>query len=83
TVSIPAFKSIADKPVANGLNRPSRYMMYRELFPTYAYHRDLGVSIQTLKAVEQKIKYYWSGVLDERQFQDSVADLLLSKDMKL
>ncbi len=63
------------------MNRPSRYSMYREMFPSFAYHQEIGLKIHELKTFSWFLKEYWSGMIDVRelygkleQWLDSAAD---------
>lgn len=67
TVSIPARKSMAEMNVDNDINRPSRYLMYREMFPTFYYHRELGLPIHALKSFRKSLNAYWSNMIDEEE----------------
>ncbi|BFH60825.1 extracellular solute-binding protein [Paenibacillus azoreducens] len=65
TVSIPARKEAAEAADDPGeLNRPSRYFMYREMFPSFAYHKEIGLQIQDLRTFSRFLKEYWSGMID-------------------
>lgn len=76
TVSIPAHKAIAEREVHNDLNRPDRYLMYRELFPTFSYHKDLGVPIAVLKSFRMLLNAYWSNLIDEGTLYKEMAALI-------
>ncbi|GIP33405.1 extracellular solute-binding protein [Paenibacillus sp. J2TS4] len=68
TVSIPARKQVAEMSVDNReINRPSRYLMYRELFPSFYYHRDLGLPIKALTSFRKSLNAYWSNMIDEQE----------------
>ncbi|GIO66348.1 extracellular solute-binding protein [Paenibacillus sp. FSL M7-1455] len=68
TISIPARKEAAETADgAGGLNRPSRYSMYREMFPSFAYHQEIGLKIHELKTFSRFLKEYWSGMIDVRE----------------
>ncbi|WP_054956795.1 extracellular solute-binding protein [Paenibacillus dakarensis] len=50
--------------IAGALNRPSRYAMYKELFPTFRAHQELGIPMSVLKEFGRTLKEYWSGMID-------------------
>lgn len=72
TVSIPAKKQIAEMQIKNELNRPSRYLMYRELLPTFYYHRELGIPINVLRRFNRSLNAYWSNMIDEQTLLDEL-----------
>lgn len=76
TVSIPARKRIAEMAVEDQLNRPSRYLMYRELFPTFSYLKDLGLPIAVLKSFRKLLNAYWSRMIDEATLHDELGRLI-------
>ncbi|QJD87288.1 extracellular solute-binding protein [Cohnella herbarum] len=76
TVSIPARKESAEKPLSDGsLTRPSRYAMFREMFPSFAYHRDTGLRMKDLRQFTKWLKEFWSGMIDEQTLHSKIAGL--------
>ncbi|MBN2984904.1 MULTISPECIES: extracellular solute-binding protein [Cohnella] len=75
TVSIPARKESAERPLGEGLKRPSRYSMFREMFPSFAYHRDIGLRIDDLRQLTKGLKEYWSGMIDEPELHGKLRTL--------
>lgn len=73
TISIPARKQIAEMQVKDNLNRPSRYLMYRELFPTFFYHRELGIPISVLRSFNKSLNAYWSNMIDEQTLLEELS----------
>ncbi|WP_449600523.1 extracellular solute-binding protein [Paenibacillus sp. Marseille-Q9583] len=80
TVSIPARKRIAEMSTADHLNRPSRYLMYRELFPTFSYLKDLGLPIAVLKSFRKLLNAYWSKMIDEETLHEELSILISEQD---
>lgn len=76
TISIPSRKHIAELPAGSGLNRPSRYLMYRELLPSFALHKELGLPIESLKAFSKTLKEYWSDMIDEQALHERLERLI-------
>ena len=74
-LSIPSRKEAAETPVGDHLNRPSRYAMYRELFPTFKAHKELGIPVESLKRFSRSLKEYWSGIIDEHILNDHLEKL--------
>ncbi len=61
TLSIPANATAAEwngKEVIR--NRPSRFSMYREIIPTFYTYQALQASPETLFAISDELKAYWS-----------------------
>jgi len=83
TVSIPARKESAAKMLNNDVRRPTRYTMFREMLPSFAYHGELGIRMKDLKLFTKWLKEYWSGMIDESALDEKLADLLSSKESKM
>ena len=79
TVSIPARGPSTPLPTGEELNRPSRNLMYRELLPSFKYHKELGLTIRSLNSFSKSLKAYWSGMIDETMLQERLEDLLTGK----
>ncbi|MDI4645937.1 extracellular solute-binding protein [Cohnella hashimotonis] len=75
TASIPARKASAEQPTAEGRNQPSRYAMFREMFPSFSYHRDLGLQIKDLKQFTKWLKEYWSDMIDADTLRIKLGEL--------
>ncbi|WP_217593631.1 extracellular solute-binding protein [Cohnella sp. GbtcB17] len=75
TASIPARKAAAERTVGEGRNQPSRYAMFREMFPSFSYHRDLGLQIKDLKQFTRWLKEYWSDMIEEEMLLAKLKDL--------
>ncbi|MBP1990726.1 extracellular solute-binding protein [Paenibacillus eucommiae] len=67
TLSLPSRKVIAESPVEepDGMNRPSRYFLFREIMASYRLHRELNLSPEAFNALRQLLKQYWFGFIDE------------------
>lgn len=76
TVSIPARKESAERGNGEGVKHPSRYAMFREMLPSFAYHRDLGLTIGSLKLFTRWLKEYWSDMIDEETMRGKLQELL-------
>ncbi|MCD9021571.1 extracellular solute-binding protein [Cohnella silvisoli] len=81
TLSIPALKQAAETPLEpslsmNGMNRPSRFFMFRETMSSYRMHRDLNLSMASFNALRSLLKQYWSDLIDEQTLCDQATDLL-------
>lgn len=79
TLSLPAHKEAAESPVdpADGMNRPSRYNLFREIMASYRLHRELNLSSAGFGTLRQLLKKYWSGLIDDDELCAQAA--LLSK----
>lgn len=67
TLSLPARKEAAEAPLQSGegMNRPSRYFLFREIMASYRLHRELNLSYTAFTALRQLLKKYWSGLIGE------------------
>lgn len=85
-LSIPARRESADESARQAaagvpeapdtLKRPSRYAMYRELFPTFRAHQELGIPMALLKEFGRTLKEYWSGMIDDDTLSSRLEALL-------
>lgn len=66
--------------ITDHLNRPSRYLMYRELFPTFSYLKDLGLPIAVLKSFRKLLNAYWSKMIDEATLHEELSVLISERD---
>ncbi len=83
TVSIPARKEAAETlRDAGGLNRPSRYSMFREMLPSYAYHREIGLEISELRMFSRFLKEYWSGMIDVNVLYNKLEELVVQSQQE-
>ncbi|WP_128658934.1 extracellular solute-binding protein [Paenibacillus sp. 598K] len=76
TVSIPARKLVAESPASSELNRPSRYLMYRELLPAFFYHSELGLPIDALRRFRKLLNAYWSELIGEEELHEEMSKLI-------
>ncbi|MFS0722482.1 extracellular solute-binding protein [Paenibacillus sp. 1P07SE] len=76
TVSIPARKLVAESAATGSLNRPSRYLMYRELLPAFFYHSELGLPIVALRSFRKLLNAYWSNLIDETVLHEEMSQLI-------
>lgn len=60
TLSIPSLKSAAEWNGQGRVKLPSRYFVYREIFPSFCYHTALNVTYSELGDIRQRIKLYLS-----------------------
>ncbi|WP_136608525.1 extracellular solute-binding protein [Paenibacillus dokdonensis] len=82
TISIPARKEAAEATGnQGGLNRPSRYSMFREMLPSYAYHKEIGLQMQTLRMFSRFLKEYWSGMIDVNVLYDKLEYLAIQSEV--
>jgi len=81
TVSIPA-RALPLTPGrkrqdAEQLNRAARALMYRELMPSFKYHREIGLPMRSLKSFSKSLKAYWSEMIDENTLQGRLEELIM------
>lgn len=75
TMSIPARKESASRTAGGALRLPSRYAMFRELQPSFAYHSDLGFQMKDLRKITKWLKEYWSNMIDENELSSKLVEL--------
>ncbi|MEF3304403.1 extracellular solute-binding protein [Paenibacillus sp. GYB003] len=77
TLSLPAHKETAEMPSdpSEGMNRPSRYFLFREIMASYRLHRELNLSPSAFAAFRQLLKKYGSGLIDEDELCRQTAQL--------
>ncbi|MEF3305787.1 extracellular solute-binding protein [Paenibacillus sp. GYB003] len=76
TIGIPAIKPAAEAEVGEGLNRPSRYDLFRDIWPTMRFHRDLNLTSEGLGKLWGLLKTYWSHLIDDETLCAQVRDQL-------
>lgn len=68
SLSIPSLMPTADafdaKP--SELNRPSRYMLYRDTLTSFRTFSDLGLPASMLRPLHDALKKFWADLIDER-----------------
>lgn len=77
TLTIPAIKRAADKPApgGDGLRRPARYYLYRNIVPSFRRYADLGLTPTAFYRLRELLKLYGSELIDERQMSEQLAAL--------
>lgn len=79
TLSIPSMKPIAEwKPenVDETLNRPESYYLFKDIMPTYHFHRDLNLTANQFKSLKSTLQLYWSGLLDKNELASKLEEEL-------
>lgn len=67
TLSIPSHKRAAEWQGEETMYRPSRFHMYRDIIPTFAYISELGLSMQDVVKLKNEVKLYWSKIESKEQ----------------
>jgi multiple sugar transport system substrate-binding protein len=84
TLSIPALKRVAEAEAEDGLNRPPRYDLFRDILPYMKFHHDLNLTGTGFRHLWQLLKQYWSRLIDDetlcRRIAESVSGHILHKD---
>ncbi|TMV46467.1 extracellular solute-binding protein [Paenibacillus mesophilus] len=77
TLSLPAHKATAEGKgnPEEGMNRPSRYYLFREIMASYRLHRELNLNTSAFNGLRQLLKKYWSGLIDEKELCEQVSVL--------
>ncbi|MEF3306628.1 extracellular solute-binding protein [Paenibacillus sp. GYB003] len=70
TCSLPARVTAAEwsGPDGGGINRPSRFSLFREIIPSYRLFTDLNVGESEYRALFDELRLYWAGLEDEETF---------------
>jgi multiple sugar transport system substrate-binding protein len=76
TLSIPSLKRAAEWMGEEGVTRPSRFPMYREIIPTLRLITDMNLTSKERDALLQEVKLYWSRLQDEATFCSRVEKAL-------
>jgi multiple sugar transport system substrate-binding protein len=76
TLSLPSLKTAAEWSGQVEGYRPPRYPMYREIIPSYRYHRELGLTEQEWRTFFNEVFVYWSGLESEETFCSRLEELL-------
>ncbi|GBG11512.1 hypothetical protein PAT3040_06334 [Paenibacillus agaridevorans] len=67
TLSLIARRSIAELQLEprQGINRPSRFALFREIMSSYRLHREMNLSSTAFNGLRQLLKKYWWGLMDD------------------
>lgn len=67
TLSLPSRRKQAELRLeaSPGINRPSRFDLFRETMYSYRLHRELNLSTAAFAGVRQLLKKYWWGLIDD------------------
>lgn len=77
TLSLPAHKATAEAPrdPEDGMNRPSRYYLFREIMASYRLHRELNLTLAGFGGLRQLLKKYCSGLIGEEELCETASAL--------
>ena len=75
TLTIPSHKQAAEWQGKETMYRPSRFFMYREIAPTFAYISDLGLKLDELVRLKDELKLYWSNLETREQLEERLRHL--------
>lgn len=64
SLSIPSVKPMAEWTGKEPLKRPSRFMMYRDIIPTFRFYSDMNVTFRELETIKRIFKLYWARLDD-------------------
>jgi multiple sugar transport system substrate-binding protein len=70
TLTIPSHKQAAEWEGKETMYRPSRFFLYREIVPTFAYISELGLSLDELVRLKIELKLYWSNLETREQLEE-------------
>lgn len=76
TYTLPALRSAAEWTGEDGLYRPSRFSLFREIMPSYRYFTDLNITERQLHLIGQEAKLYWLDLQSEEAFGSRLEELL-------
>ncbi|KRE59914.1 extracellular solute-binding protein [Paenibacillus sp. Soil750] len=64
TLSLPSVKAFAEWSGQEEMSRPSRFMMYRDIIPTFRLYSDMNVTFRELETMRRIFKLYWAKLDD-------------------
>ncbi|MDF2663976.1 MAG: extracellular solute-binding protein [Paenibacillus sp.] len=64
TMSVPALTRAAEQAGGDGLNRPSRFFLYRDIASTFREYSDMNITYIELDRMAEELKLYWAGLED-------------------
>ncbi|NQX58123.1 extracellular solute-binding protein [Paenibacillus qinlingensis] len=64
TLSLPSVKAFAEWRGQEEMSRPSRFMMYRDIIPTFRLYSDMNVTFRELETMRRIFKLYWARLDD-------------------
>ncbi|MEF2248662.1 MULTISPECIES: extracellular solute-binding protein [unclassified Paenibacillus] len=79
TVSLTARRSVTELQLEpqQGINRPSRFALYREIMSSYRLHREMNLSNESFVGLRQLFKKYWWGLIDDEALCVEVNEMFL------
>ncbi|WP_162462935.1 extracellular solute-binding protein [Paenibacillus psychroresistens] len=60
SLSIPSIKTMAEWTGEESFARPSRFMLYRDIIPTFRFYSDMNVTFHELETMRRIFKLYWA-----------------------
>lgn len=70
TLSIPSVKTLPEWSGQEEMTRPSRFLMYRDIIPTFRTYSDMNITFRELETMRRIFKLYWARLDDfETVFQ--------------
>ncbi|MDF2671485.1 MAG: GntR family transcriptional regulator [Paenibacillus sp.] len=78
TYSLPSVKAIAESDgyKSEYLTLPSRFMMFREIFPTFNYYTELNLTPSEFNMIRKELRLFWANLETVEQFCDRMDQLL-------
>ncbi|WP_176706079.1 extracellular solute-binding protein [Paenibacillus hemerocallicola] len=76
TMSIPSLGTVPGNTVPGKMNRPSRYMQYRETMSSFRTLRDLNMPMKAMKELEKQLKAYWADMMDEEELCSRLSSIM-------
>ncbi|MDF2724072.1 MAG: regulatory protein GntR [Paenibacillus sp.] len=65
TLTLPSLKTAAEAPLEDGLNRPSRFDLFRDILPLMRFQRDLNLTTTGFGMLWSILKQYGSDLIDD------------------
>lgn len=60
SLSIPGSRTMAEWTGKEALAHPSRFLMYRDIVPTFRFYSDMNVTYRELDTIKNGLKLYWA-----------------------
>ncbi|MDF2719162.1 MAG: regulatory protein GntR [Paenibacillus sp.] len=76
TLSIPSLGTVPGDLAKDPMNRPSRYMQYRETMSSFRTLRDLNIPMKAMKELEKHLKAYWADLMDEDELCSRLSGIM-------
>jgi len=75
SLSIPSHKAAAEVEVKEGRYQPERFLMYRDIIPSFRFYSELGMTSRQFMSLRNELSYFWSDLSDGDQLLAALKEI--------